>query len=108
MLNFLPTNFYKTNRFYPNFSLNNSVENQIAIEKRKRNQAYLALDYILSRVTYFDFFSSDAFKISTYSKHFAQIFQKKNVTSELLLLPFFYCESNISSFFSELNLIFSF
>jgi hypothetical protein len=73
--------------------LNDSLESQrttsekIIIEKRRRNQAYMALDYLLSAITYFDFFSSDAFKIVKNAKYLAQICNK-NVTSELLLLLF--------------------
>ena len=39
-------------------------QKEIQVEKRKRNQAYVSLDYLLSRVTYFDFFSPDSFKIA--------------------------------------------
>jgi hypothetical protein len=63
-------------------------EEQIALEKRRRNQVYKALDYILSAVSYFDFFSLDAFNILRYTKYYSQLVNKKNVTSELLLLPF--------------------
>ena len=74
------------------------LETEIKFEKRKRNQAYFALDYILSRITYFDFFSADAFQIAKYAKYFAQFFQKETVTPELLLLSCFYCNSSLSTF----------
>jgi len=64
-------------------------KDKILIEKRKRHQAYISLNYILSFLTYFDFFSHDTFKIIIESKIFAALLNKKSVTSEFLLLPFF-------------------
>ena len=81
--------------------MNKIFQTQIKNEKRRRNQSYQALDYILSRVTYFDFFSSDAFNIAKHSKYFAQLFAAKSVTSEFLLFPFFYCDSNLSNLLEE-------
>jgi hypothetical protein len=69
---------------------------KIVLEKRRRHQAYMALDYLLSAVTYFDFFSLDAFKIAKSGKYTAQIYKKKDVPSELLLLTFFNCSPAIS------------
>lgn len=68
-------------------------EEKIQLEKRRRYQAYMTLDYLLSVVTYFDFFSQDAFRIAKKAKDLSQILNKKKVTSELLLLPFF--ENNL-------------
>ena len=79
----------------------NRFKTDIKLERRRRNQTYLALDYILQRVTYFDFFSSDAFNIAKYSKSFAQLFEKKVVTSEILLFPFFYCDSSLLKLLKE-------
>lgn len=73
-------------------------EEEINFEKRRRNQAYFALDYSLSRITYFDFFSADAFKIAKYTKYFAQLFNINVITPEILLLACFYCDSNLSKF----------
>ena len=72
-----------------------SIDDKITIEKRRRHQTYMALDYFLSAVTYFDFFSSDAFKIVKNAKYLAQVCNK-SVTSELLLLPFFSYPSHVS------------
>jgi ATP-dependent Clp protease ATP-binding subunit ClpA len=89
--------------------LNDSLEFQrptsekILIEKRRRNQAYMALDYLLSAITYFDFFSSDAFKIVKNAKYLAQICNK-NVTSELLLLPFFSYPSDVSQILKDFGI----
>ena len=73
----------------------NLFKNQIKNERRRRNQSYQSLDYMLSRITYFDFFSADAFNIAKHSKYFTQLFGKNVVTSEFLLFPFFYCDSNL-------------
>ena len=75
--------------------------NQIKIEKRKRNQAYHSLDYMLSRITYFDFFSSNAFEIAKYSKTFSQGLNKTMVTSDVFLFSFFYCDSNLIELFKR-------
>lgn len=72
---------------YINLTL--SVEEKIEMEKRRRYQAYMSLDYLLSVLSYFDFFSLDSFNIAKKAKELAQLFDKKTVTSDLLLLPFF-------------------
>jgi len=72
------------------------TKEKIKIEKRKRYQVYTSLNYLMSAVSYFDFFSLDTFKISKKAKYIAQSFNKKEVTSEFLLLPFFETESDIS------------
>lgn len=76
---------------------------KIELEKRKRHQTYLALDYLLSSLTYFDFFSSETFNIVKSAKYLAQIC-KKNVTSEFLLLPFFNHPSEVSIVLKEFGL----
>lgn len=81
-----------------------SLEEKILLEKRKRSQVYITLDYILSFITYFDFFSLDAFKIAIRSKYFAQSCDKKIVGSEFLLIPFFESNSQISKILQESNL----
>ena len=73
-------------------------------ERRRRNQSYQSLDYMLSRITYFDFFSADAFNIAKSSKSFAQIFNKQSVTSEFLLFSFLYCDSNLLRLLDEFDL----
>lgn len=73
-----------------------SKEEKIILEKRRRHQSYMTLDYLLSSVSYFDFFSKDAFKIVLHSKYLAQIFNKKSITSELLFLSFFTSNTKIS------------
>ena len=85
----------------PNFPVLNSQK--ILIEKRRRYQTYMALDYFLSAVTYFDFFSLDTFNIVKSAKYLAQICNK-NVTSEFLLLPFFKYQSEVSIVLSEFGI----
>lgn len=80
-----------------------TISEKILIEKRRRHQTYMALDYFLSAVTYFDFFSSDAFKIVKNAKYLAQICEK-SVTSELLLLPFFSYPSHVSSILGDFGI----
>lgn len=69
---------------------------EIEIEKRKRHQAYLALNQILENYTYFDFFSKDLFKIAKLSKFTAQYHNKNIVTPEIFFL-------NLCSFNSEIE-----
>ena len=64
---------------------------------------YDALDYFLSAITYFDFFSADAFKVVKNAKYLAQICNK-NVTSELLLLPFFSYPSDVSKILGDFGI----
>jgi hypothetical protein len=74
---------------------NLSLETKIEQEQRRRYQAYATLDYLLSVVSYFDFFSKDSFIIAKKAKELSQIFNKKSITSDLLLLPFFESNSQI-------------
>jgi hypothetical protein len=81
-----------------------SRDQRIAVEKRRRNQFYSSLDYLLSLLTYFDFFSFDAFKIAKHSKCLAQSFGHKEVTSEFLLLPFAELDSGLEVILKESKL----
>ena len=86
-------------RLFSTLEVNGSnLEKQIQIEKRKRNQGYFALDYLLDRTTYFDFFSPDTFEIAKASTYFALYFKVPQVTPELLLYSCFYKDSSISNF----------
>jgi hypothetical protein len=75
-------------------SSKNFVE-KLLLEKRRRYQAYSTLNYLLSAVSYFDFFSKDAFQIVIKAKHFCQLSKKQNVLSEFLLLSFFTSEASV-------------
>jgi ATP-dependent Clp protease ATP-binding subunit ClpA len=66
-----------------------TIEQKIQLERRRRHQAYTALDYHLSLTTYFDFFSFDTFQIAKEAKYLTQIEKGKVVTSDILLLAFF-------------------
>lgn len=77
---------------------------KIKLEKRRRHQVYTTLDYLVSGVTYFDFFSTDAFEIAENSKYLAQICNKKQVTSEILLLSFFYSEIELIKFLKDFKI----
>lgn len=77
--------------------------NKIELEQRRRNQLYLKLDYLLSVITYFDFFSADAFKIVKLSKEISQTYKLETVTKELLLLAFLSSDSHIATLLKEYN-----
>lgn len=103
---FLPTlkteeekNSVKQSASYINEQI--SSFDKIEFEKRRRNQVYLALDYFLSALTYFDFFSFDAFQTVKYSKSLAETFESKVVTVEFLLLAFLYNDSQILELVKE-------
>jgi hypothetical protein len=72
-----------------------NLDEKIAYEKRKRYQTYTLIDYMLSMLTYFDFFSSDTFAIAKKSKYLAQICYKTEISSEFILLPFFHSYSEL-------------
>jgi hypothetical protein len=80
---------------YSYINENLALDEKIGFEKRRRYQTYMALDYLLSVISYFDFFSRDSFFIAQKAKEFTQLFEKKIVTSDLLLLPFFELTSDI-------------
>lgn len=78
-----------------------TLKDKIAQEKRKRNQAYFALNHFLSFSSYFDFFSHDTFQIAKHAKYLAQSIQLKEVPSEFLLIPFLEINSEISIILQE-------
>jgi hypothetical protein len=81
-----------------------TVERKIELERRRRHQAYTALDYHLSLTTYFDFFSFDTFQIAKDAKYLTQIEKGKNVTSDILLLAFFSKHLKISEILNNFGL----
>jgi hypothetical protein len=89
---------------YDYTDLNKTDEEKIHLEKRRRNQIYMLLDYVLSVVTYFDFFSHDTFAIVKRSKYLAQASKANRLTAELLLIPFLDSECDFSSVLKEHNL----
>jgi len=88
-----------------NANMNNlSVQEKISAEKQRRHQVYSALDYMISRITYFDFFSKDAFETAANAKLYAQICQKEKVTSEFILFSFFNEENNLTELLNEFKI----
>lgn len=77
---------------------------KINVEKRRRYQVYTTLDYLISGITYFDFFSSDAIEIVENAKYLAQICDNKNVTTEFLLLAFFYSDLELLQILKEFKI----
>jgi len=93
------------NLIRPNeIDLNQNKDQKIILEKRKRYQVYTLLDHLLTNLSYFDYFSSDAFKVLIYSKYLTEIAEKEIIDTEMLLFPFFGSELNISSFLKNSNL----
>lgn len=91
-----------------NFSLSQlNVKEKIKVERRKRYQTYSALNYLMSSISYFDFFSKDSFIIAKKSKFLAQLFSKNEVTSEFLVLPFLEIDSQISEVLRNFSIKFS-
>jgi len=62
---------------------------KIKEEKRRRNQAYVTLNYFLKSLSYFDFFSKDAFSLVLKSKWMAYYSGQKQITDEFFLFLFF-------------------
>jgi len=73
-------------------------------ERRKRNQVYAALDYLLAQTSYFDFFSITTFQIAKYSKYLAQIVEETIVGSDFLLLAFFSTNSPVCDILKKYKL----
>jgi hypothetical protein len=81
-----------------------SLDLKIKNEKRKRNQIYILLEYFLSSLTYFDFFSIDAFEIAKKSKYISFYFNQNLVTSDILLVSFFNSKSHLTEVLKESNI----
>lgn len=73
---------------------NTNSSEKIILEKRKRHQTYAAMDYLLSVGTYFDFFSTDAFKLLESTNYLAQKLSRP-INTDLLFLSYFYCNSSV-------------
>jgi len=85
---------------------NNSKENDIrkqkvTNEKRKRYQIYKNLDYTIPKISYFDFFSHDAFEYTKQAKLFAEILEQNQTTSDFLLFVCVENESPIAKILTE-------
>jgi hypothetical protein len=73
-------------------------------ERRKRNQVYAALDYLLAQTSYFDFFSINTFQVAKYSKYLAQIVEETIVGTDFLLLAFFSINSPVCDILKKYKL----
>ena len=80
------------------------IDQKIKNEKRRRVQLYTALDYLLSALTYFDFFSFDAFNIVKYSKFLADSLNQDLVTGEFLVLSYFYSKNQVIPILKSLGI----
>jgi hypothetical protein len=89
----------KQQSIYANENL--SKEKKIQTEKRRRNQIYQTLDYVLSIVTYFDFFSFDSFQIINRAKEFSIFYNVQLITNEFLLLSFIYSNTQMTKLLEE-------
>jgi len=78
----------------------NQIE-KITIEKRKRNQLYITMDYILSAVSLFDFFSIDTFKILQDSNSLKIVTDEKYINSDLILFSFLNQNFKIANILNE-------
>jgi hypothetical protein len=81
-------------------------QKKINKEKRKRLQIYTTLDYLISVITYFDFFSLDAFEISLCSKYVADIANEAYVSPTYLLLSFLTPSCDLYSLLKIYNITF--
>lgn len=88
-----------TQYFYTNENI--STVEKIESEKRRRHQVYQSLDYLLSVITYFDFFSLDSFKIIKNAKEISKLYKLETVTNDFLLLSFIYSNTQISTLLEE-------
>jgi hypothetical protein len=69
--------------------MNDSVFQKIKNEKRRRNQLYISLNYLLNSGSYYDFFSKDSLKLALKTKGLSSLFNKKIITTDLFFLAFF-------------------
>jgi hypothetical protein len=77
---------------------------KIKLEKINRNYNYTLVNTLISRVSYFDFFSIDVFKTLIKANKKALIFKRPYLISELLFLTLLSEENELKELFSEFNL----
>jgi hypothetical protein len=81
-----------------------SLSKKVFLEKRKRHQAYITIDYLLGFLTYFDFFSNDTFQIVKNSIFFSKLLEKNTITSDVLLISLLDEKFELSKVLKEYNL----
>lgn len=80
-------------------------EERTSEEIRRRNQAYVALDYMLSNLSYYDFFVEDTIRILKFSQYLSKECKTDHVFSEFLLLGYLsVIDKNLSDIFKKYNL----
>lgn len=77
------------------------IEEKIVLEKRRRNYLYKNLEYLLSTLTYFDFFSLDAFEILKTSREISSFYKIEKVNLDIFFLSFFYSSFELSFLLEE-------
>lgn len=85
--------------FYSNLTL--SKEEKIQLEQRRRNQISKTFDYLLSNITYFDFFSLDIFQITKQAKKISIYYNFKNINNDSLLFSFIYSSTELNKLLEE-------
>ncbi len=81
---------------------NTNSSEKIILEKRRRHQTYAAMDYLSSMGTYFDFFSTDAFKLVESTNYLAQKLNRP-IHSDLFFFSYFYLNSSVLYLFKSSN-----
>ena len=81
-----------------------SIEEKIILEKRRRNYLYKNLDYLLSTLTYFDFFSLDSFEILKTSREISSFYKIEKINLDVFFLSFFYSSFELSFLLEEAGL----
>ena len=89
---------------FKNNSNESSLSKKVLLEKRKRHQAYITIDYLLGFLTYFDFFSNDTFQIVKNSIFFSKLLRKNTITSDVLLISLLDEKFELSKVLKEYNL----
>lgn len=82
-----------------------SLSKKVLLEKRKRYQAYITIDYLLGFLTYFDFFSNDTFQVVKNSVFFSKLLGKNTVASDILLISLLDEKFELSKVLNEYNLV---
>lgn len=100
---------------YEYINVDKTKEEKIFQEKRRRNQIYKLLDYVVSNSTFFDFVSSDTFEIVSLSKIIGSILlspsssnitslsSEKYIGSEFFLFSFLYLDLPIKTILQQYN-----
>jgi hypothetical protein len=100
-----PNNLLNSLEEFKSNSHESSLSKKVLLEKRKRHQAYITIDYLLGFLTYFDFFSNDTFQILKNSVFFSKLVGKNTITSDVLLISLLDDKFELSKVLKEYNLV---